>query len=83
MRGRSKYTAEQNSQLKVAAMEVLAESQEYMTIEQICHANLTLVGVTTQKMARILNEMAEQGVIIKSKLKSSSKMTYKIFNGER
>lgn len=73
---KSKYTEKQNQSWTVAAMVVLSESQEAMTCDQIRQSDLCLVEVTPQKMARILSELAERGLIVKTKGKDG-RMRYK------
>lgn len=79
MRKTSKYTAEQNSQIKVEILSTLTDNDDYMTIDQIQHSNIYLAsGATVQKIARVLSELAEMGVVTKTKFKSSQKMMYKV-----
>ena len=73
---KSKYTEKQNQSWTVAAMVVLSESQEAMTCDQIRKSDLCLVEVTPQKMARILSELAERGLIVKTKGRDG-RMRYK------
>ena len=73
---KSKYSAEFSSELRVRALSVLADSPTPMTIDEICHADSNLVGVTTQKMARSLNELVEAGFVMKTKSKAKNKMVY-------
>ena len=58
------------------AFGVLMESTEPLTIAEICQRDVHLVGQTTQKMARVLNELVEGGLVIKTKSKSKKKMVY-------
>ena len=71
-----KYTEQQNQSWTVAAMIVLSESQEAMTCDQIRQSDLELVGVTPQKMARILSGLVERGLVVKTKGKDG-RMRYK------
>ena len=73
---KSKYSKEFTSELRVKALCVLADSPTPMTIDEICHADTTLVGITTQKMARSLNELVEAGFVMKTKSKTKNKMVY-------
>ena len=73
---KSKYSAEFSSELRVRALSVLADSPTPMTIDEICHADSSLVGVTTQKMARSLNDLVEAGFVMKTKSKAKNKMVY-------
>ena len=73
---KSKYSKEFTSELRVKALCVLVDSPTPMTIDEICHADTTLVGITTQKMARSLNELVEAGFVMKNKSKAKNKMVY-------
>ena len=73
---KSKYSPEFSSELRVRALSVLADSPTPMTIDEICSSDTTLVGVTTQKMARSLNELVEAGFVMKTKSKAKNKMVY-------
>lgn len=65
-----KYTIEQSQEIMMRAFGALCDSTEPMTIEEIQQADLFLVGTTAQKMARVLNELIEKGVIVKTKSKA-------------
>ena len=73
---KSKYTKQQNQNWTVAAMIVLSDAQEAMTCDQIRQSDLELVGVTPQKMARILSGLVERGLVVKTKGKDG-RMRYK------
>ena len=73
---KSKYSPAFTSELRVRALSVLADSTIPMTIDEICTADTSLVGITTQKMARSLNELVEAGFVMKTKSKSKNKMVY-------
>lgn len=67
---RSKYTPELTQRWTTKAMIVLAEAQRDMTSKEIQQGDLDLVDVTPQKMARMLNELVDKGLVVKSKGKS-------------
>lgn len=73
---KSKYSAEFSSELRVRALTVLADSPTPMTIDEICHADSNLIGITTQKMARSLNDLVEAGFVMKTKSRAKNKMVY-------
>lgn len=73
---KSKYSKEFTSEIRVRALSVLADSPVPMTIEEICHTDTTLVGITPQKMARSLNELVEAGFVMKTKSKAKNRMVY-------
>ena len=72
----SKYSAQQNSQITFDTMEVLSESPIAMNITDICNSRISLNGITSQKMARVLNHLCEMGLVQKAK-SSSGRMMYK------
>ena len=65
-----KYSVEQTQEIMMRAFGALCDSETPMTIEEIQQADLFLVSTTTQKMARVLNELVEKGVVVKTKAKS-------------
>ena len=71
-----KYTKDQNSELRVRALGVLADSPNAMTIPEICAGDMGLMGQTPQKMARVLNELVEAGFVMKTNSKSKGRMVY-------
>lgn len=71
-----KYTKDQNSELRVRALGVLAESPNALTIPEICAGDMGLMGQTSQKMARVLNELVEAGFVMKTSSKSKGRMVY-------
>ena len=73
---RSKYSKELTQHWTTKAMIVLAEAQRDMTCKEIQQEDLELTGVTPQKMARILNELVDKGLVMKSKDRSG-RMHYK------
>lgn len=67
---KSKYSLEQTQEIMMRAFGALCDSETPMTIEEIQQADLSLVSTTTQKMARVLNELVEKGVVVKTKSKA-------------
>lgn len=67
---RSKYSKELTQHWTTKAMIILAEAQRNMTCKEIQQEDLELTRVTPQKMSRILNELVEKGLVMKSKGKS-------------
>ena len=74
---KSKYSKEYNAEMRVALMEALCQAKESVTIDQLKCYNIKLVDMTTQKAARLLNEMVEMGLAVKGKNKASGKVTFK------
>lgn len=74
---KAKYTVEQSQEIMMRAFGALCDSTTPMTIEEIQNADLFLISITTQKMARVLNELVEKGVIVKTKSKAKGgRMVY-------
>ena len=77
MSGRaSKYSAEYNGQLKVAILDVLVDATESMTTSDIQANSIFCSRATPQKMARVLNELVEMGIVRKAKSKATGRMKY-------
>lgn len=72
----SKYSARTNGELKLATIDVLNTYPEALTISDICVRDITLNGQTNQKMARILSELVEMGLVKKAKSKAKGRMVY-------
>lgn len=78
MRGnRSKYSADFNSEMKTILSCVLLDNPREMNIDEMKAADMRLIGLTTQKAARLLNEMVEMGFCVKSKQRSTNRVCYK------
>lgn len=74
---KTKYTATQTQEITMRAFGALCDSATPMTIDEIQQADLFLVNTTPQKMARVLNELVEKGVVVKTKSKSKGgRMVY-------
>lgn len=72
-----KYTIEQSQEIMMRAFGALCDSDQPMTIDEIQQADLFLVSTTAQKMARVLNELVEKGVVAKTKSKAKGgRMVY-------
>ena len=74
---RSKYTVDFNSEMKTALTCALLEAKEAVNIDQLKLFDMRLNGLTTQKAARLLNEMIEMGFCVKSKDSRTGRMLYK------
>lgn len=72
----TKYTAEYNGALKVAILDVLSEANESVSTSYLQGNSIVLATATPQKIARVLNEMIEMGLVLKSKSKSTGRMMY-------
>jgi predicted transcriptional regulator len=77
MPGRSsRYTAAQNAALEVATLAVVTESERPLTIEEIQHCDMSLIGHSQQKMSRILNSLVDKGFVCKFQNKEKGRMVY-------
>ena len=72
-----KYTIEQTQELTMLALGVLEDSSVAMTIQEICTNDMNLTNQTPQKMARVLSNLCEMGMVKKTKSKAKgNKMVY-------
>ena len=76
-RSTPKYSTEQNVDFGMRVLGVLAEAPEALEIKQIQASDLILNNLTSQKIANVLAELSEMGLVLKSKNKRSGKMNYK------
>lgn len=72
----SKYSVMDNQTFELKAFIVLAEAETALTIPEICQRDMGLVGVTPQKMARVLNSLCDKGVVAKAKSKEKGRLVY-------
>ena len=72
----AKYSVEQTQELTVRALGVLQDSSTALTIEEICANDMNLTNQTPQKMARVLSNLCEMGMVTKAKSKSRGRMVY-------
>lgn len=72
----SKYSLMDNQTFELKAFMVLAESETSLTIPEICQRDMALVNVTPQKMARVLNNLCDKGVVAKAKSKEKGRLVY-------
>lgn len=74
---KAKYTIEQTQELTMRALAVLQDSSTPLTIQEICANDMNLTNQTSQKMARVLSNLCEMGMVKKTKSKSKgNKMIY-------
>lgn len=74
---KSKYTIEQTQELTMLALGVLEDSSVAMTIQEICANDINLTNQTPQKMARVLSNLCDIGMVKKTKSKAKgNKMVY-------
>lgn len=77
MPGRKTGTSKaQNQMYEFETLSVLSESPNALTISDICARSMTLTGLTPQKMARILSQLVNMGLVRKTQSKSKGRMVY-------
>lgn len=72
----SKYSEKFTSEMTGRIAIVLAESGEALNITQIQELDMMLTGITSQKMARMLNHLVDVGLVAKAKGRDG-RMRYK------
>ena len=73
----SKYSTKVNQELEFRVLEVLLNSEDALSIQQIQQKDMILSSHTSQKLARVLGKLIDFGFVKKSKSKSSNRMMYK------
>ena len=76
-RSAPKYSIEQNVDFGMRVMNVLLESSNSMEIKQIQASDMMLNNLTAQKLSRVLSELSEMGLVLKSKNRQTGRMNYK------
>ena len=76
MRQTSKYSKEFTDEMTGRIAVILADEQVALNIQQIQMRDPNLVGITSQKMARMINHLVEMGFVAKAKGKDG-RMVYK------
>ncbi len=75
---RRKYTAEQEGMFKIRVLDILNNSENSLTIDEIKMQDpINLSGVTSQKLSRVLGSLIDMGLAKKGKSKSTNRMVYK------
>lgn len=72
-----KYSAALNQKFENAVLEVIASSDEALTTDEIIQKNPILLGLTSQKVARILAHFIDMGFCRKAKSKAKNRMVYR------
>ena len=68
---------EKEGEYKMRILSILNESEEAMTIDEIKSQDMILQPLTSQKMARLIGNLIEMGLVRKGKSKSLGRMVYK------
>lgn len=74
---KKKYSKEQTAIWRGEILLKLSHSQEAMSIQQLQAGSMFLNGVSSQKLARILAECIDMGLVRKAKSRASGLMMYK------
>lgn len=80
MPGRSKvhkFSAAKEGEFRMRALDVLSNSENAMTIEEIQKEDMILRGLSSQKLSRVLGYLVEMGFVRKAKSKTLGRMVYK------
>ena len=70
-------SVEKEGELRMRTLNILADSDEALTIDEIKSRDFILAPITTQKMARVIGHLIEMGLVRKAKSKSLGRMVYK------
>lgn len=76
MRKTSKYSKEFTDEMTGRIAVILAEEQAALNIQEIQQHDINLTGITSQKMARMINHLVDMGLVAKAKGKDG-RMVYK------
>lgn len=77
MPGRTpKYTKIQTQEIKMTCLDALLESSSAMTTAEIKAARPSIAFATDQKLARVLSELCEFGLVQKGHSKAKNRMVY-------
>lgn len=77
MPGTTRYRASVNEDLEIRVLDILTNSPEAMSIQQIQREDIILAHHTSQKITRVLGKLTEMGFVRKGKSRSSGHMLYK------
>lgn len=72
-----KLSAAKEGELKLRVLDVLNNSDDAMTLDDIKASDITLAGLTTQKLSRVIGSLVEIGLVRKSRSKTLERMVYK------
>jgi Fe2+ or Zn2+ uptake regulation protein len=71
-----RYSAVQEGEFRVRVIDILNNSDEALTIEEIKNQDMILSPLTSQKLSRVLGYLVQMGLVKKAKAKSG-RMVYK------
>lgn len=76
----SKYNAKTNCELKMRVIAILDEAEDTVmpTLDWIKQQDMILAPYSTQKLSRILGDLADMGLVKKGKSKTLGRMVYRL-----
>lgn len=72
-----KLSATQESELHFRVLDILNNSEDALTIDEIKSRDMVLSPMTSQKITRVLGYLTEMGFVRKGKSKRQNRMVYK------
>lgn len=73
----TKYSTVQEGEFRFRVLDVLNNSEEALTIDEIKSQDMILQPLTTQKLSRVLGNLIEMGLVRKAKSRRMNRMVYK------
>lgn len=74
----SKFSVEKDSEFRFRILDIINESEEAISIAEIQAQDMTLTGLSSQKISKLLANLIEMGLVRKGKSKSrGGRMVYK------
>lgn len=73
----TKYSTVQEGEFRFRVLDVLNNSEEALTIDEIKSQDMILQPLTTQKLSRVLSHLIEMGLVRKAKSRHMNRMVYK------
>lgn len=72
-----KLSAEKEGELKLRVLDILNNTEDSLTLDDIKASDITLAGLTTQKLSRVIGSLVELGLVRKARSKALNRMVYK------
>jgi hypothetical protein len=76
-RTRTQVSTTLEGDFRIRTLDILNNSDDGLTIDQIKQRDMVLSPLTSQKMARVLGYLVEMGFVKKAKSRSTGRMVYK------
>lgn len=74
---KTKYSVVQEGEFRFRVLDILNNSDEALTIDEIKSQDMILQPLTSQKLSRVLGHLIEMGLVKKAKSKKMNRMVYK------